>query len=151
MKYLIIYILLFTFSHAQNYTFLVNKYDKEMELESKIIQKIAGTTISSKPILYIPEMTEKEKSIYSQRFKLAKSCKESNFIFVKKDISEQDLCMNENKLYFTNNYKKLLSNSRYFGAFFWSKSRPNIVFIKNRLLKYNITLPKSYTQFIEDL
>lgn len=151
MKTLLFILLFLSCSYAQTYTFLVDKYDKEVELESKIIHKIAESSVSKKIILFIPQITNKEKDIYSKIFKLGKNCKESNFVFIKKTTKEKDLCSSENKLYFTNNYKKLLSNSKYFGAFFWNKSRPNIVFIKNRLIKHNIKLPYSYKQFIEDL
>jgi hypothetical protein len=150
MKYLILTLMLLSFSYSQTYTFLVKEYDKEIELESKIITKIAESSINKEIILFIPEITEIEKSIYSKIFKIGKNCKEANFIFVKKNI-DKNLCKNKNKLYFTNNYKRLLSNKKYFGAFFWSKSRPNIVFVKNRLAKQNISLPNSYKQFIEDL
>jgi len=151
MKTLLFLLTLLSFSYAQTYTFLLDKYDKEVELESKIIRKIAESSLSKRIVLFIPQITEKEKDIYSKIFQLGKNCKESNFVFIKKNITDKNLCLNKNKLYFTNNYKKLLSNNKYFGAFFWSKSRPNIVFIKNRLTKHKITLPNSYKQFIEDL
>ena len=150
MKYLLLTLIIFSFSYSQPYTFLINKYDKEIELESKIISKIAKSLISAEIILYIPEITENEISIYSKLFKMGKNCDEANFVFVKKNINN-DSCKLENKLYFTNNYKKLLLNKKYFGAFFWSKRRPNIVFIKNRLDKLSVSLPNSYQQFIEDL
>jgi len=150
MKHLILTLILLTFSYSQTYTFLVKKYDKEIELESKIIAKIAESSIKKEIVIFIPEMTDMEKNIYSKIFTIGKNCEESNFIFVKKNI-EKNICQNKNKLYFTNNYKKLLSNKEYFGAFFWSKSRPNIVFIKNRLAQHNISLPSSYEQFVEDL
>ena len=151
MKILILLFLILSVSYSQSYTFLVNKYDKELELESKIIAKIAESCVLKKVVLYIPKMTKMEEKIYSKTFTLGKSCKDSNFIFVKKNADEKEICKNENKLYFTNNYKKLLKNKKFFGAFFWSKSRPNIVFIKNRLIERKISLPNSYKQFIEDL
>jgi len=150
MKKLLLAILLASFSYAQSYTFIVKKYDKEIELESKIIGEIANSSVKNKVILYIPKITEIEKKVYSKYFTIGKTCAESNFIFEKKNVDEVQ-CGIKNKLFFTNNYKKLLSDTKYFGAFFWSKSRPNIVFVENRLAKYNISLPSSYKQFIEDL
>jgi len=151
MKILSCVLIFLSFSYAQSYTFLLNKYDKELELESKIIGKIASSSLSKDIVLFIPKITEAERNIYSKIFTIGLTCEESNFIFVKKNFPEENLCKNANKLYFTNNYKKLLSNNRFFGAFFWSKSRPNIVFIKSRLVKNNISLPNSYKQFVEDL
>ena len=152
MKNLILIIVLFSLSYADTYTFLVNKYDKEMELESKIIKKIAKISVKQKVVLFIPKITKNEMKFYSKLFTLSNSCEEANFIFVKKNIGNINLCKNKpGKLYFTNNYKKLLNNKDYFGAFFWSKSRPNIVFIKKRLDKMLISLPNTYQQFVEDI
>lgn len=138
-------------SHSGQHTFLIDKYDEEMELEAKIISDIATSSSSNKEIkLFIPKITDMEKKIYSKYFTLSENCEASNFVFVNKIIENQKLCAVENRLFFTNNYKKLLSDNKYYGAFFWQKSRPNIVFIKNRLEQTNILLPKSYSQFIED-
>ena len=150
MKKLILACLIVSSSYAQNYTFLLNKYDKELELESKIIAKIMNSTVKNDPVLFIPEVKESEKYIYSKIVTLGKTCNTSNFIFIKRE-SDSSTCKEKHKFYFTNNYKKLLSDEKFFGAFFWSKSRPNIVFIKNRLEKNNITLPNSYLQFVEDI
>jgi len=142
---------LISFLYPEQYTFLVKKYDKEIELEAKIIDTIAMSLMDSKTKLYIPQITEVERLIYSKIFQLEKTCTTANFIFVKNNIDSEDLCRNSNKIYFTNNYQKLLVHEEYLGAFFWSKSRPNIVFIKNRLSQRNIVLSKEYSQFIEDL
>ena len=151
MKTLILIFTIFSFSYSSTYTFLVNKYDKELELESKIILNIAKSLIDKKIILFIPRITKAEKDIYSNLFTIGNSCEDSNFIFVKRYIKNNKLCENKSKLLFTNNYQKLINNNEYFGAFFWSKSRPNIVFIKDRLIQKNISLPKSYNQFVEEL
>ena len=61
------------------------------------------------------------------------------------------LCKSDNnQIFFTNNYEKLLKDNRYLGAFFWNKSRPNITFIKARLEKQKIELSKDYDKFVED-
>lgn len=150
MKILILILSLLTFINANQYTFLIKEYDKEIELEAKIISNIANSSIKDEIILYIPNISKIEKKIYSKYFVLSNSCENSNFVFVKQMIKEDELCSINKKLFFTNNYKKLLSNDRYFGAFFWNKSRPNIVFIKDRLIQNKINLPNTYEQFIED-
>ena len=146
---LILSIISSLFSSSQ-YTFLVNEYDKEIELEAKIIAKIAKSSLNEDIRLFIPNITNMEKRVYSKYFLLTKTCENSNFVFVKNNKEDINSCSQENKLFFTNNYKKLLSNRKYFGAFFWNKSRPNIVFIKARLTKEHIKLPKDYDQFVED-
>lgn len=150
MRTLFLILTLITFASSNQYTFLVNKYDKEIELEAKIVSKIAQTSMNSKIKIFIPAMTNSEKDIYSKFFDISNNCQEANFIFVKKQVNINQLCQEKNKLFFTNNYQTLLTDDRYFGAFFWNKSRPNIVFIKERLKAKKIELSSEYEQFIED-
>jgi len=137
--------------HADNYTYLVDKYDKDVDLEAKIINKIAKDILKESLIsLYIPNMNSLDKKVYSTKFNLVENCQEASFVFVKYKDNLNECKTLKNKYLFTNNYKALIKNSRYLGAFFWSKSRPNIVFIKDRLTAKKLTLPKEYNQFIED-
>ena len=151
MRMLIIFLTLFIANilYAENYTFLVQPYSKEMELEAKIISEIATSSIHEEVKLFIPHISEMEEKVYSQYFKLSPKCETSNFVFVNKTVENETLCDSTQRLFFTNNYRKLLSDNKYFGALFWNKSRPNIVFSKIRLEQKAIVLPKSFEQFIE--
>ncbi|AXX92760.1 hypothetical protein CPU12_02715 [Malaciobacter molluscorum LMG 25693] len=152
MKILLLILSLTSLLMSQQYTFLVNKYNKAIELEAKIISTIAHLSINKKEDikLYIPEISSVESEIYSKLFVLSKSCEDADFVYIKKDFDEITKCKNRKAIFFTNNYKKLLNNNIFIGAFFWSKSRPNIVFIKNRLMTKHILLPNTYQKFIED-
>lgn len=151
MKIFIVIFIIITSSYSSNQqTFLLGKYDKEVELEAKIVSNIASSSLREKIRLFIPNVTKLEKKVYSKYFLLSENCEEANFIFMNKTIDEEQLCNVENKLFLTNNYQKLLADETFYGAFFWSKSRPNIVFIKDRLDNKKIVLPKSYDQYIED-
>ena len=128
---------------------MLSKYDKETELEAKIVQKIAQSSIKDSIKIFIPNISESERKIYSRFFKISKDCKSANFVYDKNGLTESS-CKGLNKLFFTNNYKRLLSNKKYYGAFFWNKSRPNIVFVKQRLDEKSINLPKEYEGYIEE-
>jgi len=151
MKVLILFFLFLSFSYCEQYTFLLNKYDKEIELEAKIVSNIATSTLSDNIKLFIPEMSESEKKIYSKIFTLVDTCSNANFVFVKRPIDITNSCNIDKKVFFTNNYRRLLEDDIYIGAFFWSKSRPNITFIKDRLTEHDIQLPSDYRKFIEDI
>lgn len=151
MKRLILLLTFFSLLSAENYTFLVQPYSKEIELEAKIISEIATSSLHEEIKLFIPNMSEMEKKVYSQYFTLTQKCETSNFVFVNKTVEHETLCDNTKRLFFTNNYRKLLSDDKYYGALFWNKSRPNIVFIKNRLDKKAIVLPSTFNQFIEGI
>lgn len=150
MRIIILTLTLISLAFSSQYTFLVKEYDKEIELEAKIIAKIAKNSIKDKIKIFIPNISNMEKDVYSKYFTLADSCESSNFVFVKKAIDGKGLCSQNDKLFFTNNYRRLLLDKRFYGAFFWNKSRPNIVFIKRRLEEKSIKLPKSYDQFVEN-
>jgi hypothetical protein len=148
---ILIFLTIFTsFVWANNYTYLVDEYTKETELEAEIVVKIAKDIMKDEKItLYIPNSTSLEKTIYSKKITLVDSCKEANFIFIKSDYELQ--CPASSKHFIlTNNYRKLRNNNNFIGAFFWSKSRPNIVLVEHRLAQKNIVLPNEYRQFIED-
>lgn len=150
MKKIILLLTLLSFSYCEQYVFLVNKYDEEIEYEAKIISKIATSSLSEKIKLFIPKISEQEKRIYSEYFDLTKDCDGANFIFNNKGLLNDD-CKGSKKLFLTNNYKRLMTNKKYYGAFFWNKSRPNIVFVKQRLQDNNVQLSKEYLKYIEDI
>ena len=147
-----VFILLFTLLNcliAENYTFLVQPYSKEVELEAKIIAEIATASLHVKIKLFIPHMSEMEEKVYSKYFTLSPKCETANFVFVNKSVENEPLCDDTNRIFFTNNYRKLLLDEKYYGALFWNKSRPNIVFSEKRLEGKAIKLPKTFEQFIE--
>jgi len=150
MRVFILLLTLLSFLFAENYTFLVQPYSKEVELEAKIIAEIATASLHVKIKLFIPHMSEMEEKVYSKYFTLSPKCETANFVFVNKNVENEPLCDNANRLFFTNNYRKLLTNDKYFGALFWNKSRPNIVFIQKRLDEKAIALPKTFDQFVEN-
>ena len=152
MRLPLFFILFLSFLKANDYIYLLDEYEKETQLEAKIVVNIARDILDKKVVnLYIPNAKKLDLKIYSSMIKLVDSCAKANFIFAKYNKGFQ--CnKNINIPYsITNNYKRLLTNKNYLGAFFWSKSRPNIVLVKERLLSKRIHLPKEYNRFIEDI
>jgi hypothetical protein len=150
MKILVILLTLFSFVFSDQQVFIFDNYDKEVELEAKIISKISNEILKKRAKLYIPNISKIEKEIYSNYFELTKSCKNADFVFDKNGLQGSD-CGVGKKVYFTNNYKKLISDGNYIGAFFWNKSRPNIVFAKQRLERNGLLLSYEYDKYIEDI
>ena len=152
MKFTIFLLILISNVYSSSYVFLAQKYNTNIELEAKIISDMAKASISDDIKLYIPNISNEEKEIYSTSFTLVNNCNDANFIFEKNESKSDILCTsNTNKLFITNDYKKLLKDNKYAGVFFWNKSRPNITFIKNRLENQNINLSTDYEKFVEDL
>ena len=99
MRVLILLITLLSFLSSENYTFLVQPYSKEVELEAKIIAEIATASLHGKIKLFIPHMSEMEEKVYSKYFTLSSKCETSNFVFVNKSVEKESLCDNTCLLY----------------------------------------------------
>ena len=57
---------------------------------------------------------------------------------------------NEKPILFVTDYRLLKNSFDIVGAFYWRKGRSQLLFIKNRLNAYNITLPEEYEDFLVD-
>lgn len=151
MRIFILMLLLLNLLKAENYTFMLDAYTKEIELEATIIKRVASASLEQEEIrLFIPEISELEQKVYQNFFTLSSNCEDADFVFVKKSLDISSYCKNTKKLIMTNNYRKLLGDEKYYGAFFWQKSRPNITFISQRLQERNVKLPLEFDKFIED-
>lgn len=150
MKKILLILVFINSVFASSHTFLVNKYNKELELEAKIVSNIAKNVLNKDIKIYIPNITEDEKNIYSKYFEVVQKCEDANFAFIKDQRALRTSCNNKEKVYFTNSYRKLMGDDRFIGAFFWSKSRPNVIFLQKRLDEYKIVLPSSYEKYIEN-
>ncbi len=51
---------------------------------------------------------------------------------------------------FVTDYRLLKNSFDIVGAFYWRKGRSQLLFIKNRLDAYHVTLPKEYEDFMVD-
>ncbi|AFL67779.1 hypothetical protein [Sulfurospirillum barnesii] len=149
MKALYLSLIIVHLCYAEHYTFLVQPYSKEVELEAKIIYEIASASLEENITLFIPNISSMEEKVYTNYFTLTQECEKANFIFINKAEEMPPCPSTKKRLFFTNNYRKLLSNKHFFGALFWNKSRPNIVFSQKRLEEKAITLPQNFHQFIE--
>jgi hypothetical protein len=72
----------------------VNKYNNEIELEAKILSKIATDSTKEPITLFIPQITPEEEKIYSKFFTLTTNCEEANFVFINKDLAPDTLTCN---------------------------------------------------------
>ncbi len=142
-KILITMLLAFSISFAE-----IN--DKEIKFEAKLIDSIAKALFKKEKLYVYTYGKEAEKVI-----------KYSKFLIKKDNIDEVDFILASNKINSNKNLKNtqkpiigmkyfLLKDENVIGAIFWHKGRPNIVFIKKRLNKFNIKPPKTLEKYIED-
>ena len=83
-------------------------------------------------------------------FKTSKDFKNANFIIVKNVKNIKNKTDINNKHVFVLDYYLLDKIPQSFGAFFWKKGRPNIVFIKPRLKQQSLELSSELKPYIEE-
>ncbi len=137
-KFLAIVLCLYSFVFAS---------DKEAnEIQNQIIYKIL-TAIKhkeSKINVYIKCKNSTLKD--NKHIKIVKEYKKADIVIIDHKTSLPGDCQVP---IFTLDYNLLKEYPEAIGAFFWQKSRPNIVFISPRLKKFHILLPKEFDEYIE--
>lgn len=103
--------------------------------ESKIIKLIFDSLYGGDVSIYTKD-SKKVDIINEAGFKLVDSCSQADIVYSSKKLKGCN-----NKPLFTDNFKVFSKNKNAIGAFYWKKGRPNILFLKPRLDKFNLTLP----------
>ena len=66
-------------------------------------------------------------------------------------IGSKNTHLHNSMMKFVTSYKLLKRYEKSaIGGFYWKKGRPNIIFLQKNLQKYNIKLPSSLSEYIED-
>ncbi len=84
----------------------------------------------------------------ADRFDIVQTCESADLIILARKKYVPKGC--ETCPVFVLSYELLKDIPESFGALFWKKGRPNIVFIESRLKKFNITLSDALTSYVDD-
>ena len=124
----------------------ITLFGSDIELATKIYLAIAKeATDQSNPKFYLHGKISALRN--NPSITVVSSCEEADIVIVD---TMKDLPANaNNKFLFATRYKIFKNNSEVFGAFFWQKGRPNIIFDADRLRKLNITLGPSFQKYVE--
>lgn len=95
---------------------------------------------------------------HSKRIFLSDKLEESDIVLITEARTLNNVLYTINRntdvgkkpIIFVTNYHFLKMSDDIVGAFYWRKGRGQLLFIKNRLKQYDITLPKGYQSFIID-
>ncbi|WP_152184767.1 hypothetical protein [Sulfurimonas indica] len=121
-------------------------FANDVALESAIFNKvIIAVTTKEYPEVYIYK-ENKALEQFPGKLKIVNSCKEADIVIITTLKNLPEAC--KEKILFGTRYSHLRDN-RVVGAFFWQKGRPNILFYKRRLERYNIKLDASFDKYIE--
>ncbi len=133
---------------------IVREFSDERELEIKILEKIF-TDITRKKSVRVIILGNKSDYFsegirrYAERLKEAKSCDKADIVFLAGVYRGKLPKGCGGKILFSSRKKDILLRENCVGAFYWKKGRPNILFIRERLLRKRIKLPPEYNRFIE--
>ncbi len=143
---LVVFLLAFTKVYAQ-----IEKLPEEIQLEVKILEKISiDISKKDKVNVFVLGYNPKYLRKYSKVFKIVQDCSIADIIIAKENDDNILAQCPRNVPGIALNYALLKEDEIFIGALFWYKGRPNLVFIKSRLEKFRINLPKSYSKFIEE-
>ena len=94
------------------------------------------------------EEVVKKSFLSFSKFEVVSDFEEADLIIIKNNFASLDKY--KNKHIFVLDYNLLSKIPNSFGAFFWKKGRPNIVFIKSRLDEQKLQLASELEPYIEE-
>jgi hypothetical protein len=113
-----------------------------MSAESKIMKLIFESIFQKQVVIVFVDSEQKSDIIKDAGFVVAPSCSKADVIYTS-DILEH--CAQ--KPIFTDNYETFKQNRNVFGAFYWTKGRPNIMFDSKRMEVLELILPENLKKY----
>lgn len=125
---------------------IASKYTGDKRVEARIIEKICTFVMDKKDINVFITDGIKDMFRHSHNLRVIDSCEKADIVILTKKFPVEKC---GNKPIFTTKYYLLKYNHNVIGALYWHKGRPNIILIRERLERFNITPPQELIQFIE--
>jgi len=116
--------------------------------ELKIYDALLSNIFPNKKSIYVWSDSKKREKILSKLkdIKLVSNQNNADILIINNTKN-----IISNKLKFATSYKMLkYYKNDAIGGFYWKKGRPNILFLKQNLIKHDISLPNSFNDYIED-
>jgi len=114
-----------------------------IQVEVRLLEKVLSD-ITQKQLIYVC-IYDSEKIQYIQKYCTKihiTNCEKADIIIADKEVPYNDkpvVALNEEIL-------KKLKNA--IGGLYWKKGRPQLIFLEDRLKKFDIQLPSEYNRFI---
>ena len=134
-------------------------YALERESTLKMYHGIFTALSSKTPInVYTTDKEYRDVFHHSKKIVLSHTLEESDIALVTEERTLKNILyvkstnrdLDKKPIIFVTNYHFLKLSKEIVGAFYWRKGRSQLLFIKNRLKQYNISLPKEYQSFMID-
>ncbi len=118
------------------------------DYELKLYEKVLPAIFHKQPLKVFTDKDAKILLRDSDVFIIVHSCDNAVLLIGKKFPSLPNKC--KAKPLFSTNYLSYHNQKNSFGAFYWRKGRPQLKFKEIILEKFNIILPNSLKEYIDD-
>jgi hypothetical protein len=128
--------------------FSISLLGSKIEVEKQIYKQILYGIFPYKETIYVwyDENMEFLKTI--SKVHIVQDINSADILILAHPIKEEKI---DNKVVFVQSYHLLKQYSSFaIGGFYWQKGRPNLLFLKENLEKFNIRLDKTLERYIED-
>lgn len=133
-------------------------YALDRESTLKIYHKLFFSLIPKAELsVYVNDDEYRKVFLTSKRLHLVADPKDADIVLITNEkmlskvcAQEQNIRKEKKPVLFVTDYRLLDRSDEIVGAFYWRKGRSQLLFVKNRLDKYHITLPGEYQRFIVD-
>ena len=138
MKRLLLLLTTFTVLQAQ---------ESDIKLHAKMMDKLATDIINKEQISIYDPTYGRSYVTYLNRSNTVNTCSDSDIAIVSSPAQIQGC---KNQIILVTKYTLLNTIPDAVGAFYWQKGRPNLVFIRSRLIEKRVKLASEYTKLIDE-
>ena len=119
----------------------------QISISTKIVGKIIYA-LNSDAKIWINKKTNYKDVVDTSVLNIVNYCNDANIVMINSNKTIPINCKDLPIVTF--DYNLLSKNKNAVAAFFWKRGRPNIIFIKDRLDKFNISIPNKYQSYLVD-
>lgn len=116
--------------------------------ELRLYEKILPSIFEDNPIFIYTDEDSFDVLKDSSKFHIVENCDDSVVVLLGKNLDDLPYVC-QDKPIFSTSYRYFKTNANSFGAFYWSKGRPQIRFKKLALEKFHLQLPKNFRKYVK--
>lgn len=126
---------------------ILQAQENDIKLHAKMMDKLATDIINKEQTSIYDPTFGRSYVTYLSRSNTVNACSDSDIAIVSSPTQVQG-CKNQIVLVTKYNLLNMIPDA--VGAFYWQKGRPNLVFIRSRLIEKRVKLASEYTKLIDE-
>lgn len=121
--------------------------ESDLKLHAKMMDKLATDIINKEQTTICDPTYGRSYSPYLKRAQMLNTCSDGDIAIVS---SASQIQGHKNQIIIVTNYNLLNTIPEAIGAFYWQKGRPNLVFIRSRLIEKQVRLSSEYIKLVDE-